>query len=357
MTYNLNDVIAKRYRLVGAIGEGGMQHVYRADDLLLKRSVALKMPKNSSALKRFERSAQVSAKVNNRHVAKTLDYISDNEINCLIEELVVGRDLSQLLKKFPQGLDPYLVSKAMHQIAIGIACSHAAGVVHRDLKPSNIMVEGGLAFNNFKVTDFGIAKMAEAELDEAVAGGENSITASQTAVGAMPYMAPEMIQSVKKASFPADVWSLGAMVYELLSGKKPFGAGLMAVPKILLAQYEASIPQIGKVQFSPLGQQLLGIVIRCLQVDADARPTAEEIVTLCGDLCYTAINRRTGVVSSFRYSAWGFINTDDDSVFFHKDSIYGQDALAIGDHTSFADYKGEGANRAFPVLRMLPSDA
>jgi eukaryotic-like serine/threonine-protein kinase len=126
-----------------------------------------------------------------------------------------------------------------HHLAKGLAASHHATVVHRDLKPSNIMVVDGELFNEVKITDFGIAKMAEEELI-AVEGGESSLTASNTAIGALPYMAPEMIKSIRKAGAPADVWSLGAMVFELLSGQKPFGVGYRAVPAIM----EAKVPPL-----------------------------------------------------------------------------------------------------------------
>src|SRR4051794_16461660 len=133
-----------RYEIVEQIGEGGMQKVYAARDRLLEKVVALKIPKNESAIKRFERSAQMSARVNNRNVAKTLDYVDTGDENFLIEELVEGLDLSAVLSNFPHGMDPYIVARAIHHISVGVAASHASEVVHRDLKPSNIMVSGGV---------------------------------------------------------------------------------------------------------------------------------------------------------------------------------------------------------------------
>jgi len=340
-----------RYAIVDKIGEGGMQQVFSARDRLLDKLVALKIPKNESAVKRFERSAQMSARVNNRNVAKTLDYIDEGDTNYLIEELVEGLDLSAVLDFFPLGIDPYSVARALHQIAAGVSASHDREVVHRDLKPSNVMVADGIRMRSFKITDFGIAKMAEAELDEAVEGGDQSLTASQTAIGALPYMSPEMIASVKDASFPTDIWSVGAMAYELLSGKKPFGSGLKAVSKIEKGVYERDVAQLRKQQFKPLGEALLAIIDRCLQVDQKKRPTAGELVSLCEELCYNDDDRLLGDVTVFSYNSWGFIAAEDGrSVFFHRDSIYGKSSLSVGDEVLFAAYRGGGSDRAFPVL-------
>ena len=209
MLYNTGDVVGDRYEINRYIGEGGMQEVYLATDKLLAREVALKTPKNRAADKRFHRSAVASAKVNHANVAKTLDYLREEGRQFLIEEFVEGIDLGLVMKQHSPFLDPLMTAKVFHRLAKGVAASHHAAVVHRDLKPSNIMAVGGIRVVDIKITDFGIAKMAEEELEEAVLGGEESITSSQTAIGALPYMAPEMIQNVKEADRPADIWSLG----------------------------------------------------------------------------------------------------------------------------------------------------
>ncbi|MGH6779333.1 MAG: serine/threonine-protein kinase [Bradyrhizobium sp.] len=277
--HKAGDVIGARYEVLGFVGEGGMQEVYRANDRLLDRDVALKCPKNKSAAKRFRRSAVVSAKVNHANVAKTLDYVEEPEIAYLIEEFIDGKDLSRVLKEHVPFLDPLLAARVLHHLAKGLAASHHAGVIHRDLKPSNIMSVGGDNLNDVKVTDFGIAKIAEEEIAEAIEGGEGSLTASQTAIGALPYMAPEMVRSMKDAGKPADIWSLGAMIFELMSGKKPFGAGLAAVEKILAGKIP-SIPNIvtSNLQFKPSGDELYALIQKCMQVDPAKRPSADELV-------------------------------------------------------------------------------
>jgi len=201
--HKAGDIIGDRYLVLGFIGQGGMQEVYQAEDKLLGKIVALKAHKNLSAQKRFKRSAVVSAKVNHPNVAKTLDYVDVDENHAyLVEEYIPGKDLSRVLREDLPLLDPQIVARIFHHLARGLAASHHAGVIHRDLKPSNVMSVDGALVSDVKITDFGIAKMAEEEIAEAAEGGEESLTASQTAIGALPYMAPEIISCRKAAAFP-----------------------------------------------------------------------------------------------------------------------------------------------------------
>ena len=191
-------LIADRYHIVCPIGEGGMQEVYKANDNTFDRIVALKTPKNPSAKKRFKRSAILSARVNHPNVAKTLDFFEISDREFLIEEFVEGCDLRAFADQFAR-VDPFLAAHFLHHIIKGVAASHHAGVFHRDLKPSNILVSSQPWPEKTKVTDFGIAKMAEEEIAELIELGiDKSITTSATLVGALPYMAPELISSPKE---------------------------------------------------------------------------------------------------------------------------------------------------------------
>jgi serine/threonine-protein kinase len=349
-----DDLVGDRYQIVKYVGAGGMQEVYLAEDLLLARDVALKLPKNASAEKRFKRSAIVSARVNHANVAKTLDYLEIGEQAYLIEEFIKGRDLSQVLKESLLIFDPMISAMLFHHLAKGLAASHHAGVIHRDLKPSNVMAVGGEYLTDVKITDFGIAKMAEEEIADAVEGGDQSLTASQTAIGALPYMAPEFIKSVKDADKPADVWSLGAMMFELISGRKPFGAGLKAVPAIL----EAKVPNLppilkSKSQFAPVGREVYELITDCMQLEAGLRPTADDLVAKCERFCYPVVARELGTVSKFDNRYWGFISPDaGKSIFFHLASVYGDQAVKVGDRVLFSRHSGEGSDRAFPVTKL-----
>lgn len=350
--HSQGDVINARYTVQSFAGEGGMQEVYLAHDLHLQKQVALKVPKNRSAQKRFQRSAVVSAKVNHPNVAKTLDYIEVSDAQYLVEEFVAGTDIKQGLLDRLEAVEPALVAKAMHHTAKGLDASHRAGVIHRDLKPSNVMFTGGPGIREIKITDFGIAKMAGDEIAEAVEGGEASISASKTVVGALPYMAPEMITDPRNADRPSDVWAVGAMTYELLTGEPPFGVGLPAVPGIL--QAEPPLPPAGfasKTQFKTLADEIHQILIACLSKDPAARPSANQLAIRCEALCYSVDKRFAGVCSAIRPPGnTGFISQDGGGiVFFHRQSVYGP-MPSVGDRVSFSSFPGYPYPRAHPIV-------
>lgn len=357
MTGPLNSgaVVGGRYEIIRYIDEGGMQFVYSAFDRLTERHVALKTPKNRSSTKRFRRSAIVAARVNHPSVAKTLDYVREGESRFLIEELVDGSDMSKALLQRTPFLDPYLAARVFHHLAKGVAAAHHAGVIHRDLKPSNVMVSGGYNLKAIKVTDFGIAKLAQEEIEEAVAGGDTSLSMSQTAVGALPYMAPEAIESPKDVTQAADIWSVGAMMFHLLTGAPPFGTGLKAVRSILAAEPPATPTFLTQnAQYSPLSREVLTLAVACLQKDPNARPTADQLVQRCGDLYYNPSPRRMGVVRRIEHGKWGFIATELGDVFFHINSVYGPEPLRLGDHVLFSSFEGGGAQRAYPIVKLSP---
>lgn len=345
------DTVGSRYVVIGFIGQGGMQYVYKAHDTLMGRVVALKTPKNNSATKRFKRSAIVAAKVNHHNVAKTLDYLREGDNRYLVEEFVEGEDLQQALLERAAFVDPYLAAKIFHNIAKGLAAAHHANVIHRDLKPTNIMVVGGYNLEAIKITDFGIAKMADEELADAALGGDSTMTASQTAVGALPYMAPEAIERPREVSHSADIWSVGAMMYQLITGQLPFGNGLKAVLRIL-QQDPLPVPAFvsSNPQFSPLSGELLKISLACLNKDPEQRPSADSLVLMCGALCYSQGPRVEGTINDFRHNAWGFIKPAKETVFFHRSSVYGPGKIETGAKVLFSPHLGNGAHRAHPVM-------
>ncbi|MBP6782906.1 MAG: protein kinase [Verrucomicrobiales bacterium] len=346
-------VVGGRYEIKRYVDAGGMQFVYAANDSITDRLVALKTPKNQSATKRFKRSAVVAAKVNHPNVAKTLDYVKEGDARYLIEEFIEGADMAKALLQKTRFLDPYLCAKVFHHLSKGVSAAHHAGVVHRDLKPTNVMVVGGYSLSEVKVTDFGIAKMADEELKEAAAGGTATMTTSQTAVGALPYMAPEAIETPTEVGAKADIWSLGAMMFHLLSGEAPFGMGLRAVSAILAAETPTAPAFLtSNPQFAPLSRQVMELALSCLKRDPDERPSADQLVAACGDLCYTSTLRREGWIKRIDYGKYGFIRTAEEDVFFHMESVYGPDRLQVDDHVLFSSFDGGGADRAHPVLKL-----
>jgi len=349
--HSKDDVINSRYQILGYIGAGGMQYVYKAFDSTTNREVAIKTPKDHTVEKGFHSSAVISAKVNHPNVAKTLDYFESKKKYYLVEELIEGQDLSKAILDKVDYLDPFLVSRILHHLAKGLAASHHAKVIHRDLKPTNIMVSGGFCLNEIKITDFGIAKMADEVIADAVEHGEATMSQSETVRGAIPYMAPEAINTPKNVGEKADVWSIGAIAFELLSGKKPFGSGLRAVERILhakLEKYPAFVTS--NSQFSHLSEELIEIIGKCLQLDANARPTADELVRLCSQLCYPVSDRFIGIVKNRKYN-YGFIETFGPDVQYHNFSVYGKKPVN-GERVVFSKYEGTPRDRAHPVIKM-----
>jgi len=168
-------------------------------------------------------------------------------------------------------------------------------------------------------------------------------------------MAPEMVETPKLATTPADIWAVGAILYRLLSGKPPFGTGLVAVPNIIQAKPPATPPYFGtKSQFDNLNASLWQIILACLQKDPKARPSADKLVSLCSELCYSHSPREAGTIVSFRdgTGAWGTIRSDAGaSIFFHSHSFYGS-TPSEGARVSFASFPGFPKPRAFPVLPL-----
>lgn len=354
--HGVGDLVAGRYKVVDYINQGGMQEVYCVEDRLLERAVALKSPKNPSAKKRFKRSAALSARVNHANVAKTLDYVEDGSRFYLIEELIDGCDLGYFLKNYVSILDPFAVGRIMHHLAKGLAASHRVNVVHRDLKPTNVMIVGGRDFKGFKITDFGIAKMAQEEIGKAVAGGdEEGLTSSQTALGALPYMAPETINDMANAGKPADIWAIGALAFEVLTGHKPFGTGYKAVPLIQAAKLP-SLPaaSTSNGQLAPFATAIFDVIKDCMQKDPVSRPTAEQLVNICESLYYSTAPREFGTIKRMLNSAWGFADSDSgDDVFCHVNSVYPASHLAVGERIWITAHPGAPQRRAFPILKAV----
>ncbi len=347
------NILRERYSVVEYVAKGGMQFVYSAHDRLLEREVALKTPQNEAAARRFKSSAVVAARINHRNVAKTLDFFVEDGREYLVEEFVDGFDLSSaIIDRYGCG-DPYLVARVLHHLSKGLLASHRAKVIHRDLKPSNVLVGKDDELSCIKITDFGIAKLAEEEFASAAEDGDMTNSNSSTVRGALPYMSPEAIMEPRKVTQATDVWSLGAMVYELLTGAKPFGAGLPAVAKILerkILDVPAFVTR--NPQFASLAGELVEICLSCMSLDPSARPTCEDLIKRSEQLCYSIAPRYRGVVRKIKFKSWGFIRSDGEDVFFNQDSVFGPENVGINDEVSFAKFPGGGAWRAHPMVRI-----
>jgi eukaryotic-like serine/threonine-protein kinase len=352
--YDTGHVVSNRYEIKQFLASGGMQEVYIALDRVLRRQVALKTPKTGSAAKRFKRSAMLSARINHPFVAKTYDYFESDDRAFLVEEFIDGPDLERMRTEHVARFDPYLLAQCGHQLAKALAASHRVGVVHRDLKPNNVIVAMRNGLYAFKITDFGIAALAEAELDRAHKS-EDTMASSSTMFGALPYMSPELIEDPKGAASPSDIWALGAILYTLQSGKQPYGQGLKAIPHIM-SGVAPSRPEIVDQfpQYKELNNDLWKIIRSCFQMKGVDRPSADSLVSQFSTLCYSVYPRREGIIEKFRHSEgdYGFIAGDGTPIFFHRDSFYGIDPAA-GLRVLFCAHPGLPRARAHPVVPLV----
>lgn len=354
------DVVFNRYEVDCFVGEGGMQEVYRAKDFALGRTVALKTPKNDHGVKRFQRSATVSAKVRHPSVATTLDYFVAGDRAFLAEEFIVGVDLKKVMASTYFYLDPGLAAHLATHLAKGLAACHSENVWHRDLKPANIMVTDELVFSEVKITDFGIAKMVEEEFkNENEGDAESSITGSQTLVGAAPFMAPEQMFTPKNADKRADVWSFGAILYSLLCGEPPFGRNFASIAVAL--KTGGAYPPLPewmkrKTQFQTVLKGLWEIVQSCLVIDPSSRPTADQLVQNLAGVCFSVYPRIRGVTKDYilQGGKGSFVHSAEGDAFYHLDSYFKHGRLIAGEHVAFSRHPGSPSARAFPLIPLRP---
>lgn len=352
----VGDEVGSRYRIQGFLNQGGMQEVYKAQDLVLDRLVALKTPIGSSAAQRFARSARLSARVNHSNVARTFDYLMEGDQEYLIEELVDGFDLGTLLVSCHR-LDPDAVARILHSLARAFSVIHRLDMAHRDLKPSNVMVEGGFAFKDIKVTDFGVCKMAADEIDRGTSGAALGMTGSKTLIGHLPYMAPEVLRRKNLVEPKADVWAIGALAFHLLTGSPPFGSELADAVMNILTSPIPDLPNdlSSHAQWGPAALEIYGVILACLQRDVSRRIDAGQLLTQCRRLCYSAQREDRVLAKIVRYPspAFGFaVDEEGNSLFFHRESVVG-DLPSIGTEVWCARYPGHPYDRVHPVVPIV----
>ena len=348
--------ISSRYRVCKAVGRGGMQDVYLAFDKRLEIDVAVKTPLPGQPNKKFSRSAIIAAKVNHHNVAKTLDYFEENGRPFLVEEYIHGETLEEKLKLFG-AVDPHLAARVFQHLAKGVAASHDAGVIHRDLKPSNVIAEPGVNLHRLKITDFGIATLTEEVFNQEAKDGDLTRSNSGTILGALPYMAPEMMfrSDANPPGKAADIWSLGAMMFKILTGQEPFGRGLDAAVAVKNKKRKLW-PRfmIRNQQYKPLVEQLQNIIEKCMSYRQDKRPSAVDIVDIISNVCYINVHRSEGVVDNLiQRGRSGFaIDNSGDKIFFSMESVYGSRFPSAKEnrHICFSRFPGEPRDRGHPIV-------
>src|SRR5499427_9264018 len=253
-------ILADRYRIIGLLGRGGMGEVYRADDLKLGQPVALKFLPRALASdpvrrERFFAEVRITRQLAHPNICRVYDIAEVNGQHFLSMEFIDGEDLASLLKRIGYLPNEKALDIA-RQLLSGLTAAHERGVLHRDLKPSNIMIDG---HGRVRITDFGLAI---ATTDEEQPVGDVS--------GTPAYMAPEQLAG-KGATVRSDIYALGLVLYEILSGKKAFTSLTIAA---LREEKEQSTPTAPSELRAGIDPSVERLVMRCLERDPRQRPAS-----------------------------------------------------------------------------------
>ena len=252
-------IVAGRYRVVNLLGQGGMGEVYRADDLTLNQPVAMKfLPPQAASdqaiLARFQNEVRVARNVAHPAVCRVYDIGESEGRIFLTMEYIDGEDLASLLRRIGR-LPSDKATELGRQICAGVAAAHQAGILHRDLKPANIMVDGR---GRAHVADFGVAGLA-ADLKQ-----------DTSRAGTPAYMAPEQLAG-RAASVQSDIFSLGLILYEMFTGKRPYDASTRVELIKLVEEGRPSTPRSIVKDIDPAVE---GVILRCLAPDPRNRPSS-----------------------------------------------------------------------------------
>lgn len=275
--YATGHLIAERYRIVSLMGEGAMGRVYRAEDLSLNLTVALKFLPRLHGLdptwkRRVAREVKLARAVSHPNVCRVYDLTEVDGIPVISMEFVDGEDLGALLRRIGRLTGDRAVEIA-RQLCVGLAASHIHGVLHRDLKPSNVMLDRK---GNVRITDFGLA---------AIAG---SVERAEIRAGTPKYMAPEQISGVSVTE-RSDIYSLGLVLYEMFSGKSAFKADGPIEYLRLHRTQEPAPPSSLAPEIDP---RVEAVILACLRKDPEERPESALRVAAAlpgGDLLAAAL--------------------------------------------------------------------
>jgi predicted ATPase len=259
----MSQTIAKRYTLHEALGTGGMGTVYRATDEQTKATVAIKQlhPKMTQPdiLERFKREGEALRQLNHPNIVKMLDAVEEDAQHYLVMEYVTGGDLKALLDDGNLPLERVL--NLAIDLADALTRAHRLGIIHRDLKPANVLIAND---GTLRLTDFGVAHI----------GNQERVTDTDAIVGTMDYIAPEAL-SGEILDARADIWAFGVVLYEMLTGERPFvGDNLFALMEAIrtapLPDLEANMPN------APAG--LIDLLYRMLERNPDQRIPSVRLV-------------------------------------------------------------------------------
>ena len=249
---------AERYQIIEELGKGGMGRVYRAVDKKLKEEVALKLIKpeiasDKKTIDRFSNELKYARKIAHKNVGRMYELLEDKGAHFITMEYVPGQDLKGLIRQTGQLATGTAISIAK-QVCEGMAEAHRLGVVHRDLKPSNLMIDKE---GNARIMDFGIARSLRTK----------GITGAGVMIGTPEYMSPEQVEG-KEADQRSDIYSLGVMLYEMVTGRVPFeGDTAFAIG----VKHKSETPKDPKEINSHIPDDLSRLILRCMEKSKDKR--------------------------------------------------------------------------------------
>ena len=265
----IGETVAGKYRIDRVIGKGGMGLVVAAHHIQLDERVAIKFLLPSAVgkpelLARFEREGRAAVKIKNEHVARVSDVgVLPNGAPYMVMEFLEGVDLSQRITQVGRMAIPQTVDFVL-QACEAVVEAHSLGIVHRDLKPANLFITRRAdGLESIKVLDFGISKA-----DGLGSGASGNMTQTQSVLGSPFYMSPEQMQSARSVDMRSDIWALGCILYQSVTGELPFMAE--SLPELVLKIVTANPPPLRQYRpdAPPAFEQ---IVLRCLQKQREHR--------------------------------------------------------------------------------------
>ncbi|MDP8949793.1 MAG: protein kinase [Actinomycetota bacterium] len=255
---SVGTLLGGRYRVQSTLGAGGMAVVYRAEDAILGRTVALKtlhrrFAEVPSFRRRFRQEARAMACLDHENIVKVYDISQDGEVPFIVAECVAGRDIGTLLNRHRGGhLNERFTRRMAAQLLRALSYAHRRGVIHRDIKPSNILVAAG---GTIKVADFGIARIVE---EDSVEPGE--------IVGSARYMSPEQLMG-KEANPCSDLYSAGVLLYHCLTGRPPFSGDVRS----LAQQHIHTAPTPPRKLNKKISPHMEAVILKALAKNPDDR--------------------------------------------------------------------------------------